>query len=104
LFAHTLVFSLVFIAARLLVLISAHDVRLLAMSIAVLTHLLSDPVTHSARVLFWPAMGVDFERITLLGTAATIAEELGAAAMLLTAAYCLQRMGRLRAFLVAGRP
>ena len=100
---HTLLFSLTILLPGLLLLARRNDPRLLAVGVAVLSHLAGDPVTHAPGTLLWPLLGTDFAQVTLLGTRATILTETAAGLILLLVARRVALRGRLDALLLDGR-
>ena len=102
-FGHTLLFALTILLPGLYLLVSRNEPRLLAVGVAVLSHLAGDPVTHAPGTLLWPLLGTSFAQVTLLGTRATIITETAAGLILLCAAYWQHRRGRLDALLLDGR-
>ncbi len=102
-FAHTLLFALVFLVPGAFLLRRAGDPRLLSVGVAVLTHLLSDPVTHAPENLFWPLLGWQFSKVTLLRPWATVLTEVAAGLIILMVVWSLMRAGRLELLLRVGR-
>jgi hypothetical protein len=76
---------------------------LLAVGVAALSHLASDPVTHAPRILLWPLLGADFAQVTLLGTWATIVTETAAGLIMVLVARSLHHRDRLHLLWQAGR-
>ena len=79
------------------------DPRVLAMGIAMLSHLAVDPTNHSPENLLWPLLGTDFPQATLLGSKMTVVTESILALMLLAAGYHLHRSNKLHQVIEEGR-
>lgn len=102
-FGHTLLFALAIILPGLYLMSRRRDPRLLTVGVAVLTHLLADPVAHAPNNLFWPLLGLEFSHATLLGPWGTVTTEAAAALIWLLVAMSLYRRGRLRLLVYEGR-
>lgn len=102
-YAHTLLFALALIVPGAYLLARVADPRLLAVGVAVLTHLLSDPVTHAPENLFWPLLGWEFANVKLLGTKGTLATETVAGLVWLLVAHRLAQSHRLLLLFRKGR-
>ena len=102
-YGHTLLATLIIILPGLLLLVRRADPRVLAMGIAMLSHLAVDPTNHSPENLLWPLLGTDFPQVTLLGSKMTVVTESISALMLLAAGYYLHRTNKLRQVIEEGR-
>ena len=103
LYGHTLLAALVVILPGLLLVAVRNDPRVVAMGIAMLSHLAVDPTNHSPENLLWPLLGTDFPQVTLLGLRMTILTESISALMLLAAGRYLYRVNKLHQFIRTGR-
>ncbi len=103
LYGHTLLAALVVVLPGLLLVVRRGDPRLLAMGIAMLSHLAVDPTNHSPENLLWPLLGTEFPQVTLLGLKMTVLTESISALMLLAAGHYLYRANKLRQFIREGR-
>ena len=102
-YGHTLLAALVMVLPGVLFLVRRGDPRVLAMGIAMLSHLAVDPTNHSPENLLWPLLGTDFPQVTLLGSKMTVVTESISALMLLAAGYYLHRTNKLRQVIEEGR-
>ena len=102
-YGHMLLAALVMILPGLLLLVRWSDPRVLAMGVAMLSHLAVDPTNHSPQNLLWPLLGTDFPQVTLLGSKMTVLTESISALMLLATGYYLYRTNKLRQLIGEGR-
>ena len=102
-YGHTLLAALIIVLPGVLLLVRRGDPRVLAMGIAMLSHLAVDPTNHSPENLLWPLLGTDFPQVTLLGSKMTVVTESISALMLLAAGYYLHRTNKLRQVIEEGR-
>ncbi len=102
-YGHTLLAALVVILPGLLLVVVRSDPRVVAMGIAMLSHLVVDPTNHSPENLLWPLLGTEFPQVTLLGLKMTILTESISALMLLAAGRYLYRVNKLHQFIRTGR-
>ena len=102
-YGHTLLAALVVFLPGLVLVVWRSDPRVLAMGVAMLSHLAVDPTNHSPENLLWPLLGTDFPQVTLLGTKMTILTESISALMLLAAGRYLYRANKLERFIRTGR-
>ena len=103
LYGHTLLAVLAVALPGVLLAVRYSDPRVLAMGVAMLSHLAVDPTNHSPDNLLWPILGTDFPQVTLLGTKMTVLTESISALMLLAAAYYLYHTDKLARFIRTGR-
>lgn len=103
LYGHTLVAAFAVVLPGLLLVVVWSDPRLLAMGIAMLSHLAVDPTNHSLEILLWPLLGTEFPQVTLLGLRSSILTETISAMMLLLAGRHFYRTNRLHKFIRTGR-
>ncbi len=103
LYGHTVLAALVVILPGILLVVRWSDPRLLAMGIAMLSHLAVDPTNHSPELLLWPLLGTEFPQVTLLGPKMTVLTESISALLLLAAGHYFYRTNQLEHFIRTGR-
>ncbi len=113
-FCHTLLFLILVTVAGIYLYRRYSKTWLLAFSFGTLTHLILDQMWHAPQTLFWPLLGLAFERAdisnwipnifyALLTEPAVYLSELVGAVILIWFAWLLLRRGKIYLFIKYGR-
>ena len=75
-YAHTLLFFVLITLAGFLIYMFQHKTWMLILSVGTLTHLMMDEIWTTRKTLFWPFLGLDFDRIEVTSWISNILEAL----------------------------